>query len=148
NSAEIADKLLAEIKELEDPAVVSNVLRAFTIFFQLVNIAEQKAIVHANRRRQVTRTNNGDEHNFRPESIGSAISRLAKAGVTAEEMQGLLNRVDIVPTITAHPTEARRRAVMDKLLAFADAMAQREMPAESARLDRPLDLPKPYGEKE
>jgi len=148
-SAQMIQQMKSEFAELNDPELVSRVLRAFTIFFQLVNIAEQKEIVHANRRRQMAKlTHSPSAKAWRPESIGNAISRLADAGVTADEMQSILDRVEIVPTITAHPTEARRRVVMDKLLAFADAISQRELPPDASRLDRPLDLPGPHAEEE
>lgn len=147
DSAQMVAEMMKKFEPLNDPALVSHVLRAFTIFFQLVNIAEQKEIVHANRRRQMAKLAHGGT-GWRPESIGSAISRLADAGVDAEEMQTLLDRVEIIPTITAHPTEARRRVVMDKLLAFADGLSQREMPSDASRLDKPLDLPGAYAEEE
>jgi phosphoenolpyruvate carboxylase len=149
DAAEMVANMMATHKELNDPATVSRVLRAFTIFFQLINIAEQKEIVHANRRRQMAKLATSPRGQaWRPESIGAAISRLADAGVTASEMQTILDRVEIVPTITAHPTEARRRVVMDKLLAFADGLSQRELPPDASRLDRPLDLPGPHAEDE
>lgn len=148
-ASEMVAEMMAKFRELNDPAVVARVLRAFTIFFQLINIAEQKEIVHANRRRQMAKLAHSPRGQaWRPESIGSAVSRLADAGVTAEEMQGILDRMEIVPTITAHPTEARRRVVMDKLLAFADWLSQRELPPDASRLDRPLDLPAPIAEEE
>lgn len=140
--ASLVDDLMKKYPALNDPVTVSHTLRALTVLFQLMNTAEQKEIVHANRRRQARLAENGNTTvKWRPESIGSAVTRLAEAGVSAEEMQTILDKVEIIPTITAHPTEARRRAVMDKLLAFAEAMARREIPREASRLNRPLDLP-------
>lgn len=141
DAASMAEAMMKEFPELKDPETVSRVLRAFTVLFQLVNTAEQKEIVHANRKRQMNLLSRPEGTRWRPESIGEAITRLAAAGISADEMQAILNRVDIVPTITAHPTEARRRVVMDKLLAFAEALGQRDLPADAPRLDRPLDLP-------
>ena len=51
-SAQLTDEVLTQFPALNDSATVSRVLRAFTILFQLVNTAEQKEIVHANRKRQ------------------------------------------------------------------------------------------------
>lgn len=142
------DEMFAEFPSLKDPETVAAVLRAFTILFQLVNTAEQKEIVHANRKRQMAKTADGSEADWRPESIGEAVTRLASSGVSAEDMQAILDRVEIVPTITAHPTEARRRVVMDKLLAFAEALGQRNLPPDAPRLDSPLDLPASLADEE
>src|SRR5205085_6633941 len=109
------------------------VLRALTILFQLLNAAEQKEIVRVNRER---RAKTGTAP--RPESIADAVLRLRDAGVSAEEMEALLGRLQISPTLTAHPTEARRRAVLDKLQSIAGALARRAFPAALPLLDAPL----------
>ena len=128
------DSLFDHFPALRDPAVASKVLRAFTVLFQVVNVAEQKEIVRANRERQAVTTGTP-----RPESIDEAVGKLAAAGVPAESMQVLLDRIEVCPTITAHPTEARRRSVMDKLLDIAEALSQRAAPPANPRLDLPLD---------
>src|SRR5690349_18954157 len=69
DSAKTTDDILKEFPALNDPGTVSSVLRAFTILFQLVNAAEQKEIVHANRKRQSVRHKEGAAQ-WRPESIG------------------------------------------------------------------------------
>ena len=53
-------------------------------------------------------------------------------------MQNLLDRIDICPTLTAHPTEARRRAVLDKLQTVAECLADRNLPLSAPLLDRSL----------
>lgn len=125
--------LFERVPELGDPHVVHRLLRAFVIFFQLLNTAEQKEIIRVNRERQARRP--GEP---RPESIRDAVQRLAQAGTTAQEMQALLERLYISPTLTAHPTEARRRAVLDKLQSIAARLVDRALPASLPRLDRPL----------
>ncbi|MBC8102216.1 MAG: phosphoenolpyruvate carboxylase [Cytophagales bacterium] len=125
--------LLARLPELADTAVVRRLLRAFTVFFQLINTAEQKEIVRVNRERQ-------DRHHGTPrtESIREAVLRLRQDGLTAEQMQALIARIDVCPTLTAHPTEARRRAVLDKLQRVAEGLAELAQPLSAPRLDRPL----------
>lgn len=127
-------ELIRSTPELQDPERVQRLLRAFTMFFQVVNTAEQKEIIRVNRQR-------GAEGGGRPraESIREAVTRLKEAGVGAAELQGLLDRMLICPTLTAHPTEARRRAVMDKLQAVARWLSERALPVDAPLLDRPLD---------
>ncbi len=126
--------LVARLPELRRPETMQRLLRAYTVLFQLLNAAEQKEIVRVNRRR---RTGTGGPP--RPESIADAIRRLKEAGTTAEEMQRLLQRVDICPTLTAHPTEARRRAVLNKLQQISEALSVRDTPPDTPQLGGPLD---------
>jgi phosphoenolpyruvate carboxylase len=107
-------RLAAEFPELDDPAVVHALARAFTVLFQLINTAEQVEIVRVNR--QTSRQP-------RRESIADAVKKLKERGLSAEQMQELVDHLDICPTLTAHPTEARRKAVLDKLLAIAEDLA-------------------------
>ena len=107
--SEIASRLMAgekvgEIPELQDPAMIRQVARAFTVLFQLANAAEQKEIVRANRSRPERR-----------ESILDAVGLLKQRGASAEDVRVLLRKIEVSPTLTAHPTEAKRRAVLDKL---------------------------------
>jgi phosphoenolpyruvate carboxylase len=127
--------LFDQVPGLRDPDKAQRLLRAFTVLFQLLNTAEQKEIVRVNRERQ-------ERAGGRPrtESIRDAVFKLRDAGVGAAEMQALLGRIDICPTLTAHPTEARRRAVLDKLQLLAEGLAERGSSgaASAARLDQPL----------
>lgn len=113
-----------------DPEKIRRLARAFTVLFQLINAAEQKEIVRVNRARRKGRRN---------ESIAEAIASLKQRGKNAEEVEAILKRIWICPTLTAHPTEARRRVVLDKILEITMALAQQESPAEP-NLVGPLDL--------
>ncbi|HEY3284984.1 MAG TPA: phosphoenolpyruvate carboxylase [Armatimonadota bacterium] len=119
--------------QLEEPECVAGLLRAFTIYFQLLNTLEQKEIVRVNRARQAE--GGGAPH---PESLGDALCRIREGGLSAEEVQALLLRLDIQPTLTAHPTETRRRAVLDKLLAIGRTLALAQRPLQYAGLEEPL----------
>jgi Phosphoenolpyruvate carboxylase len=125
--------LFERLPGLRNPEQVARLLRAYTVLFQLLNTAEQKEIVRVNRERQQRA---GTEP--RPESIRDAVRRLKDAGMTAAQMQALLDRIDICPTLTAHPTEARRRAVLDKLHDIAEGLSERALPIGAPLLDRPL----------
>lgn len=116
-----------------DVDTATKVLRAFTIYFQLVNEAEQKEIVRVNRERELQAGRKP-----RPESITEAIHRFKRSGVTAEEVQNLLDSLRIQPVLTAHPTEAKRRTVLEKLKRIAELLdalgANQLLPMERKRL--------------
>lgn len=83
------------------------VARAFTVYFQLVNLAEERHRVRTLRDRRQGRDAIAD-------SIAAAVDEIvATDGRPA--LHELLQRMRIEPVLTAHPTEARRRAVSDAL---------------------------------
>lgn len=127
-------ELLEQLPQLRDPRACQRLLHAFTVFFRLLNTAEQKEIVRVNRARQ-----SREGGPARPESLRDAILRLRDWGMSAEGMRELLGRIEIAPTLTAHPTEARRRAVQDKLLHLAHALARWDRPDDLPDLDEPLN---------
>ncbi|MFM7322305.1 MAG: phosphoenolpyruvate carboxylase [Armatimonadota bacterium] len=127
------ESVFAAVPELSDPATCAGFLRAWTVLFQLLNTAEQKEIVRVNRARE-----SDDPSTPRPESIRDAVFRLKDSGVGPVEMRRLLDCLDIAPTLTAHPTEARRRAVLDKLLRVAEALSDRVPRSEVRSLRQPL----------
>ncbi|MDQ2799012.1 MAG: phosphoenolpyruvate carboxylase, partial [Armatimonadota bacterium] len=110
------------------------VLKAFTTYFQLVNLAEQKEIVRVNRRRAYDA---GDQP--RPESVRDAVRELREAGTTADEMRTLVGSLSIQLVFTAHPTEAKRRSIQEKLHRLSDYLSDLEQPllsqSEQARLE-------------
>lgn len=116
------------IPALADPAKAERVARALTVLLQLVNHAEQIEIVRVNRSRE-----------SRPESIREAVRTLAGRGQSAADIQATLDRIFVCPTLTAHPTEARRRAVLDRLKAVCGAMSRIGQPRNMVDLERPLD---------
>ncbi len=88
------------------------VVKAFATYFQLVNLAEEEERVRVLRRRSEEASARGAAL---PETIAAAVSTLHASGVSAEAMQGLLDNLLIMPVFTAHPTEAKRRTVLNKL---------------------------------
>jgi phosphoenolpyruvate carboxylase len=112
------DAAAARIRELDYDALVA-LLRSFTAFFHLVNQAEKQEIIAVNRRR----AREGGAEAARPESIGEVVCALADAGMALDDVVALIARLDIQPTLTAHPTEARRRTVLAKQRRIADLLA-------------------------
>ena len=104
------------ISRLDLPRILW-LLRAFTAFFHLVNQAERQEIVRINRERS------REAERPRPESIDDAVARLARSGLGREEVRRLFGRLDVQPTFTAHPTEARRRTVLLKQRRISELLA-------------------------
>ena len=103
-------------------------LRAYTAFFHLVNKSEQQEIIRINRERARRSTELP-----RTESIDEAVFRLKQHGLSFDQVQALLHRLDIQPTLTAHPTEARRRSILYKqqgLAALTTQLYQDDPPPE------------------
>jgi phosphoenolpyruvate carboxylase len=100
-----------------DVGQLANILKITTTLFHLVNQAEKQEIVRINRDRA-----RGEPANPRPESIDAAVRQLKERGVAYEKMVEVLASLDIQPTLTAHPTEARRRSILYKQQQIADIL--------------------------
>ncbi|MBN1379853.1 MAG: phosphoenolpyruvate carboxylase [Gammaproteobacteria bacterium] len=102
-------KRLARLLESLDSHTLLHVVRAFSIYFALLNIAEE-ANQHRERRRELVKHGPTWLGSF-----GSVIKELHGQGVSAEQMQILLKQLTYCPVITAHPTESKRRTIMEAL---------------------------------
>ena len=120
------DALAAELAGLDvDRAEV--VIRAFSLYFRLVNLAEERDRVRSARRRE-----RSGRYRAAADSIAGTLAELRTSGAAAE-LDELLGRLRISPVLTAHPTEARRRTLL---------LALRRIDRILARLDD-RDLPTP-----
>ena len=110
------------------------VLKAFTSYFQLVNLAEEQQRVRVVRQRAARAEENGRPM---PETIQAAVKRLRTAGTPAQEMRRLLDEMLIKPVFTAHPTEAKRRTILLKLLDLSRLLRELDdhvlLPSEKTR---------------
>jgi phosphoenolpyruvate carboxylase len=95
------------------------VIKAFSIYFALVNLAEQLQRIWVLRDR--ARAQPGVD---RRESIAEAVAGLRESGLTADEIEAWLLRAQIRLVFTAHPTEARRRTTLEKLRRIVDAVEE------------------------
>ncbi|MDM7323623.1 MAG: phosphoenolpyruvate carboxylase [Thermus sp.] len=86
-------------------------VRAFTHYFHLVNLAEERHRVRVNRERARAET----LENPRPEGFLALAKALKERGLTLEEVEDHLNRLELHLTFTAHPTETRRRTLRHHL---------------------------------
>ena len=87
---------------------IEHALQVIGIWLQLMNIAEENAVVR-NRRAVENRSGPDDVAGSLSQSLGQA----AAAGVTGEQVAKVLSILDVGPTITAHPTEAKRVTVLE-----------------------------------
>lgn len=83
--------------------------RAFTTYFRLVNLAEN--IHRARRIREYELSSNSDKSR---DSLGDLFKRLNFKDQESTDFLNFLKILEIVPTITAHPTEANRRTILEK----------------------------------
>ncbi len=100
---------LMRIIERLDAEMVTHVVRAFSIFFGLVNIVEE--VFHHHQRRRRVRAGGPLWRG----SFDETLRWFKNQGVTAEELQLLLDRLSYLPVFTAHPTEAKRRTIMQNM---------------------------------
>jgi len=114
-----ADKALKKLlKGLSGQQTVS-VIRAFTYFSHLANLAEDR---HHIRRRAV-HDRAGD---LQEGSLALTLQRLKKAGIAPTEVVRTLAGAHISPVLTAHPTEVQRKSILDAERAIAHLLAERE----------------------
>jgi phosphoenolpyruvate carboxylase len=102
------------------PERACQVARAFTVYFQLVNVAEERHRVRELHER-------GREPAPMHDSIEAAVGD-ARSAVGAKGLADLLERLEVRPVLTSHPTEARRRSVVDALWRIGELAERLETP--------------------
>jgi phosphoenolpyruvate carboxylase len=102
-------RALLSVLEPLQPEAASEVVRAFSLYFSLLNIAEESSSLHR-RRQQVEKGGH-----YWPGSFHDTLLQLKQAGIGAEQLPALFEPLLYLPVMTAHPTEAKRRAVRTQL---------------------------------
>jgi phosphoenolpyruvate carboxylase len=105
------------------PPEALELIRAFTTWFQVVNIAEK---VHRVRRR---RQYMNDSSTPQPGGLEECFARLKARGLSISEVLGLLGRLSIEPVFTAHPTESTRRTLLRMRQRIARLLIERLDPS-------------------
>ena len=129
-NTELRDELFKKLDESSLWMVIRTV-RAFTSYFHLANVAEQhhriefKGVAGARR-----------------EWLEEAFDRIRDADIPVEEITDVVNRLEVRPVYTAHPTEAARRSILNKLRRVGELLTDRSNPklleSETRRIDRRL----------
>ena len=122
------EELLRQVDALP-VELVAITARAFTLFFLLINTAEQ---VHRVRRARSYRSAENAEP--QPASVRWTMRELHQQGRSAADVERAVLDLDVRPVLTAHPTESTRRTLLGLQARVADALLARGQVATSERL--------------
>ncbi len=130
--SDAAGDQLADLLDGVDLVDAVRLVRAFTTYFHLANVTEQ---VHRIEDLNSSKADAG--------RIGDTIERLLDAGFDTATLATALDACELRPVFTAHPTEASRRSILDKLTEISSLLEQRlsarTTTADQARIDRRID---------
>ncbi len=129
-AAEELDALLHKLTRNQTISVV----RAFSYFSHLANIAEDQH--HIRRRRAHLIAGSAPQEG----SVGFALARLHQAGIGQGTVETFLRDALISPVLTAHPTEVQRKSILDAEHEIARLMAERDLPLTPKEKVRNLQL--------
>src|SRR5437016_2907835 len=118
------DALLARTRSLA-PETARLTARAFTVFFILINAAEQAHRVRGSRQEDLAAAQRG--------SVRWSLRRVREAGRGAEVVARALESLDVRPVLTAHPTESARRTILDLQARLAEGLLTRDGAPEPQR---------------
>jgi len=104
------------------PTAATDLTRAFSLWFMVVNTAEK---AHRVRRR---REYLSDSSTSQPGGIADCIGRLQRSGVSLQQALELISTMSIEPVFTAHPTESTRRTILRKQQHIAHDLLDRTNP--------------------
>jgi phosphoenolpyruvate carboxylase len=107
-----AEDLMAQARAIIAKLTVEDaykVTKAFAIYFELTNLAETN---HRKRRRRAAQLH--ADHAPLAGSFRGTLARLKAAGISAQQALEALQKIEVTPVFTAHPTEVARRTVLGK----------------------------------
>ncbi|MBM3655761.1 MAG: phosphoenolpyruvate carboxylase [Actinobacteria bacterium] len=110
-------------------------VRAFNVYFNLANVAEQ---VHRSRILARERVKGGSWLSRAVDNILAASK--SSDGFTSEDIERWLKNFQVRPVFTAHPTEAARRSVLAKLSTISKLLEMSDIPSRDRRLAESVDL--------
>ncbi|MBM3719918.1 MAG: phosphoenolpyruvate carboxylase [Actinobacteria bacterium] len=119
-----ATEELVELTTIEKMELV----RAFTTYFNLANIAEQ---VHRKKRAP---------GQWLDSTFQRILQRLQQGELRVEQIQSLIQGFQVRPVFTAHPTEAARRSVLSKLRTISNLLQQEPSTTRDSSIAETIDL--------
>ncbi len=114
-------KLLKKIRSLR-LTELTKLIRAFTIYFQLVNLAEEKHRIRRKRHYESLPV-----AAFQKGSVEHIVQMMKDARWSKGKVHRALSEISIELVLTAHPTEAQRRSVLEKLFVINHLLIEREL---------------------
>ncbi|HLJ80790.1 MAG TPA: phosphoenolpyruvate carboxylase, partial [Ktedonobacterales bacterium] len=114
------ERALLEWAERRTTADLTLIVRAFTVYFHLINVAEQ----HHRVRRLHEREQTGRPL---PESLAAAVQILRVQGISEARLAALLPALRVRPVFTAHPSEVRRATLLQHLEHCAALLAEHDI---------------------
>jgi phosphoenolpyruvate carboxylase len=117
---ELDERLKARIERL-GTGELGRIVRAFSVYFQLVNIAERYHRIRRGRQYESSPDNPPQRASLR-----SALTRLKAEGMGGEELERLLEGMSLSLVLTAHPTETQRRSIRQKHLRIGNILESLE----------------------
>jgi phosphoenolpyruvate carboxylase len=131
-----ARRELGAILDSLDADQTLSIVRAFSYFSHLSNIAEDQHNIRRNREHVIKRSPP------RPGSLAYAFQRARDAGIEAPALRKFFDEALVSPVLTAHPTEVRRKSTLTRELEIAELLDARERSAgddgETARVEEQL----------
>ena len=127
----VLDKKIRDILENCDLDTAIDVIRAFTVYFHLVNTAEQH---HRIRRRHVYEI--ADKPVAQRGSLAALVEFFQKNNLDGRTIQKLLDQLSIELVFTAHPTEATRRSLIIKSRWLVELLAAHDHKAKMPQRQR------------
>lgn len=130
---DIYSELKQEITNLSSP-MRKQVIRAFSMYFHLINIAEQNHRIRRKRQYHLE-----DDTIVQPDSIESAILSLKENNISENMIQDVLNKLSLELVITAHPTEAAKRSILEIQQRIAVILKKLDLPLLTKRERQKLE---------
>jgi phosphoenolpyruvate carboxylase len=97
-----------------------NVIKAFSIYFILVNAADETNSIIEEK---VSKRSKKYSDSYLKETI----NEIKESGLTKAQLDKLLSKIEIIPVFTAHPTEATRQTILKKILKISSLLLQKEL---------------------
>ncbi|HEY2663248.1 MAG TPA: phosphoenolpyruvate carboxylase, partial [Candidatus Binataceae bacterium] len=119
---EVARRELQSILDGLSAAATDQVIRAFSHFSHLANIAEDQHHIRRNR----AHAREGSQ--AREGTIAYAIDHAIQNGVSGSTLRAFFDRALVSPVLTAHPTEVRRKSTIDREMEIAHLLTERDRP--------------------
>src|SRR5688500_15407833 len=117
------------LRDLDLPTAAL-LVRAFSTYFHLANVTEQ---VHRSRGMVRRRAESGGW-------LRQALERVTEKGVDPADLRAGVERLDVRPVLTAHPTEATRRSILLSLRRIAELLDDDDQPRTQRRLGEAIEL--------